>query len=139
MNVLNPKTALSFHPFLPPPPSAPVVWPTPAADGHTQLAMATPTQPNPTLDGETNAFRITAYIEAVTWLILLGAVFVKRVLDGSDFVRVLGPIHGVTFLVYLVLVLKIRGRQAWGLGQTLLVIIATVLPLGGFWAGRHLK
>lgn len=93
----------------------------------------------PQLRGETGAFRVVAVVEAVTFLFLLGAVFVKRVLEGTDIVPVLGPIHGIAFLVYLVLVLRIRGGQGWGLGRTILVILASAVPFGGFWAGSHLK
>jgi len=88
--------------------------------------------------GLTGAFRTVAYVEAATYLVLLAAVFLKRVLDGPDLVRALGPIHGVAFLVYLYLVLRVREGQRWGLGNTIVVILASAVPLGGFWAGRHL-
>ena len=87
----------------------------------------------------TGAFRLVAYIEAATFLVLLAAVFVKRVLEGPEnLVSVFGPIHGVAFLVYLYLVLRIRDGQRWGLGATIVVILASAVPFGGFWAGRHL-
>jgi len=84
-------------------------------------------------------FRLVAYAEAVTFLILLAGVVVKRGLDGSDVgVRVMGPIHGIVFLVYVVMVLQVRASQAWNLGQTILVIVASAIPFGGFFVGRHL-
>lgn len=83
-------------------------------------------------------FRAVAYFEAATYLVLLSAVFVKRVLDGGDAVSVLGPIHGVAFIVYVILALKVRPSQGWTLGRTLLVILASALPLGGFFVGRDL-
>ena len=89
--------------------------------------------------GDTGAFRAIAYVEAVTYLVLLAAVVLKRVLDGPDYVSVVGPIHGIAFLVYFVLVLKIREGQGWNLWETFLVVLASALPFGGFWAGRHLK
>lgn len=91
------------------------------------------------LRGETGAFRVVAVVEAVTYLLLLGAAFVKRVLEGTDIVPVLGPVHGIAFLVYLVLVLRIREGQGWRLARTILVVLASAVPLGGFWAGRHVK
>ena len=106
------------------------------APGHTRPSMAT--TPSSRFRGLTGAFRLVAYIEAATYLVLLAAVFVKRVLDGPDLVSVLGPIHGVAFLVYLYLVLRIREGQGWGLGPTIVVILASAVPFGGFWAGRHL-
>lgn len=97
------------------------------------------TTPGSRFRGLTGAFRAVAYIEAATFLVLLAAVFIKRVLDGPEnLVSAFGPIHGVAFLVYLYLVLRIREGQGWNLGRTIVVILASAVPLGGFWAGRHL-
>ena len=86
----------------------------------------------------TGAFRAVAFFEAATYLVLLAAVVVYRVLDGPDFIGFLGPVHGIAFLVYLVLVLRIRESQRWGFWWTIAVLVASAVPLGGFWAGRHL-
>ena len=88
--------------------------------------------------GEIGAFRVVAVVEAVTYLVLLAAVVLKRVLDGPDFVSVLGPIHGIAFLVYLVLVLRIRESQGWNLGRTIVVILLSAVPFGGFWVERRM-
>ena len=92
-----------------------------------------------TTRGETTAFRVVAYVEAVTYLLLLAAVVLYRVLDGPDFISFLGPVHGIAFLVYLVLVLRIREGQGWGFWRTIVIIVAAAIPLGGFWAGHHLE
>ncbi len=89
--------------------------------------------------GETGAFRAVAYFEALSYLVLLAAVFLYRVMDGPDYIGILGPIHGIAFLVYFVLVLRIREGQGWDLWRTLLIIVASALPFGGFWAGSHLR
>lgn len=83
-------------------------------------------------------FRSISYVEAATYLALLGAVVLYRLLDGPDFIGVLGPVHGIIFLVYFVLVLKVRESQGWAVGRTLLVLIAAALPFGGFFVGRDL-
>ena len=83
-------------------------------------------------------FRIVAVIEAATYLALLAAVVLYRVFDGPRFIGLLGPIHGIAVLVYVVLVLQIRESQGWNLGQTILVIVASALPLGGFVVERNL-
>lgn len=87
---------------------------------------------------ETAAFQVVAYIEAVTYLALLAGVVVYRVFDGPFLSGVLGPVHGIAFLVYVALVLRIREGQAWGFWQTVGVIVLAAVPFGGFWAGRHL-
>jgi len=85
-----------------------------------------------TISDNTGRFRVVALIEAVTYLVLLGLVVVKRGFHGPDLVQVMGPIHGVAFLVYLVLTLTVREEQGWSGWQTIVVIVAAALPFGGF-------
>lgn len=91
------------------------------------------------LHGATAAFRIVAYVEALSYLALITASIVHRAFDGPDAVGVLGPIHGIAFLIYLFLVLIIREGQGWGFWRTVLVLFLSAVPFGGFWAGRHLS
>lgn len=84
-------------------------------------------------------FRTVAYVEAVSFLLLLSASFVKRVIEGPDLVPVIGMAHGIIFLVYVVFVLKVREGQGWGLGRTIWVIVAAAIPFGGFFVGKDLK
>ena len=114
-----------------------------SGDGHRGarsaiLGAVTPS-PGARLAGPEAAFRAVAYFEAASYLLLLAAVVLYRVLDGPDLVSALGPVHGIAFLVYLYLVLRIREGQGWGFWPTMLVILASAVPLGGFWAGRHLR
>ena len=91
------------------------------------------TTPSSKFRGLTGAFRAVAYIEAATFLVLLAAVFIKRVLDGPEsLVSVFGPIHGIAFLVYVFLTLLVREEQGWTVGQTLLVLVASAVPFGAF-------
>ena len=80
----------------------------------------------------TSKFRTVALIEAVSFLALLVATFVKRVIEGPDLVPVLGPIHGILFLAYVLLTLLVREEQGWTLGQTLIVLLASAIPFGAF-------
>ena len=79
----------------------------------------------------TARFRVIALVEAITYLILLVLTIVKS-LDGPNLVPVMGPIHGIAFLVYLVLTLLVREEQRWTGWQTVLVIVAAALPFGAF-------
>jgi integral membrane protein len=78
----------------------------------------------------TPKFRTVALIEAVTYLILLALVVVKRGFHGPDLVQVMGPIHGIAFLAYFVLTLAVREEQRWTPAQTILVLVASALPFG---------
>jgi integral membrane protein len=80
----------------------------------------------------TPKFRAIALIEAVTYLVLLCLVVVKNGFDGPDLVKVMGPIHGIAFLVYFVLALLVREEQGWSGWQTVLVIVASAIPFGAF-------
>ena len=84
-----------------------------------------------------SAFRWTAIAEAVSWLALIVATVVKYSADAPLGVHIMGPIHGVLFLGYVVLALLLRPKLAWS-GRTLLVVLAeSILPGGGFIASRR--
>lgn len=91
-----------------------------------------------TLFPVTSKFRLVAYAEAATYLVLLAGVIVLHGFGGPDFVKIMGPIHGMVFLVYFVLVLLIREGQGWGFWKTIFVLVLSALPLGGFFVGRDL-
>ncbi len=97
------------------------------------------TGPSPSrFRGLAGAFRAVAYFEAASYLVLLAAVVLYRLLDGPDLIGALGPVHGTAFLVYLGLVLCIRDAEGWSFWRTVVVILASAIPFGGFWAGRDL-
>ncbi|MFV0633595.1 DUF3817 domain-containing protein [Demequina sp.] len=76
------------------------------------------------------AFVTIAVVEAITWTGLLLGMFVKYVLAVSEVgVSVFGPLHGVAFLVYGALALACAIRYRWGVGLTLMALLAAVPPL----------
>ncbi len=80
----------------------------------------------------TSKFRLVALAEALSYLALLAATVVKRGFDGPDLVSVLGPIHGILFLAYVLLALLVREEQGWTPWQTIVVIVASAIPFGAF-------
>jgi integral membrane protein len=86
----------------------------------------------------TSKFRTVALIEAVTYLVLLVCVVVKRVVHGPNLVPVMGPIHGIAFLAYLFLTLAVREEQGWTGKQTILVLVASALPFGAFVVNQRM-
>jgi integral membrane protein len=93
----------------------------------------------PPQSGEAAAFRVVAVVEAVSYLLLLGAVVLYRVMDGPRYIGTLGPIHGIAVLIYAALVLRIREEQGWDGWKTILIMGMSAVPFGGFWAGSHLR
>jgi integral membrane protein len=82
--------------------------------------------------------KIVALIEALSFLLLLAATVVKRTGGTEAGVQVLGPVHGMLFLLYVVLVLRLAFEERWRIGRALLALLCAVLPLGGLYAERRL-
>jgi integral membrane protein len=104
-----------------------------------------PSQPTPvttTAPGRTRsaltmrAFRQVAIAEAMSWLLLIVATIVKYSADAPLGVHVLGPIHGVLFVGYLLLALAVAYQLRWSIRTVLVVLAESILPGGGFLAAR---
>lgn len=87
---------------------------------------------------EARRLRWIAPIEAVSFLLLLTSMLVRILLDGPDLSGVLGPIHGLIVTVYVVAVVQAQSVLGWGFDTTLRVVMAAVIPFGGFAVSRHL-
>ncbi len=84
-------------------------------------------------------FRYVALIEATTFLLLLLASYLKHSNDQPLGVSILGPIHGLLFVAYVVIALAIRDQQGWSGKTTLLILLGAVLPFGGYLVDRWLE
>jgi integral membrane protein len=77
-------------------------------------------------------FRHIALAEATTFLALLVASVLKNT-GGSELgVQILGPIHGLLFILYVVFALQLREPEGWSGKQTIGILIGAVLPFGGY-------
>ncbi len=77
-------------------------------------------------------FRYVALAEATSFIALLIAAIVKRTDGGAVGVRILGPIHGLLFISYVVVALSIRSDQNWSGKVTFWILVGAVLPFGGY-------
>ncbi len=85
----------------------------------------------------TQIFRWIAIAEATSWLVLIVATIVKYSASAPLGVKIMGPIHGVLFIVYVLLALSLRGPLRWD-GRTLLIVLVdSILPTGGFFVARR--
>jgi integral membrane protein len=76
-------------------------------------------------------FRVVAIIEALTWIGLLGGMYVKYLGSGSEAgVHLFGPLHGGAFVLYVVVTLAAALHLRWNLWATLVALAASVPPLG---------
>lgn len=84
-------------------------------------------------------FRYVALIEATSFLLLLVASYVKHFQDEPLGVEVLGPVHGLLFVAYVVFALMLRDPMGWNAKTTLLILAGAVVPFGGYFVDRWLE
>jgi len=65
-------------------------------------------------------------------LLLFVAVPLKYYADMPEAVKIVGPIHGVLFLTFLVLLFSHAGKRDLSLVKTLTGFIASLIPFGTF-------
>jgi integral membrane protein len=84
------------------------------------------------------SFRITALAEAASFLALLVATYVKHGHDQPVGVEILGPVHGLLFIAYVLLALSLAPRAGWSVRTTVMVLAGAVVPFGGIVVDRWL-
>ena len=86
-------------------------------------------------------FKIVAILEATSFLLLLVSSVLKRTNDWPLGVEILGPLHGVLFLSYVVMVFNLRDEMRWNTKVTTWLLVGAVLPFGGYvvdwWLNRN--
>jgi integral membrane protein len=82
--------------------------------------------------------RLVSAPEAVSFLILLVCSVLKRTTE-FDAVPVMGAIHGVLFILYVIFWADAWNRAKWPLRTAALYFVLSVLPTGGFFAERKLR
>ena len=77
--------------------------------------------------------RLIGHTEAVSFLLLLFiATPIKYILANPVPVKVLGPIHGGLFLLYIATAIAATVRFRWSWTHVPLAIVTSVLPFGPF-------
>ncbi|MFC9060911.1 DUF3817 domain-containing protein [Streptomyces sp. NPDC057074] len=82
--------------------------------------------------------RLVSGPEAISFLLLLVCSVLKRTTDFNA-VPVMGAVHGILFVLYVVFWADAWNRAKWPLKTAALDFVLSVLPTGGFFAERMLK
>jgi integral membrane protein len=82
--------------------------------------------------------RLVSAPEAVSFLLLLICSVLKRT-TAFDAVPVMGMVHGVLFILYVVFWALAWNHTKWELKTSALYFVLSVLPTGGFFAERKLR
>lgn len=90
-----------------------------------------------TLAGPLLRYRIIAWITGLGLIALvLIAMPLKYFGDNATAVAIIGPVHGVLYLIYLVLAFALATRAGWTIKGTLLILVAGTIPFLSFVAER---
>jgi integral membrane protein len=82
-------------------------------------------------------YRVMAYVVGVLLLVLVGvAMPLKYLADQPGMVAVVGPLHGLCYMVYLVVAFDLAVRARWGFLRTAGVLLAGTIPVMSFVAER---
>lgn len=74
-------------------------------------------------------YRAVAFLEVVTWTMLLIGMFLKYVTKTTEVgISVAGPIHGFAFLAYCLVTTLVAVDQRWSLGRWFLGLVTAVVP-----------
>jgi integral membrane protein len=79
-----------------------------------------------------------AIAEAFSFICLLIATAIKYGADQPKGVEILGPLHGMLFVAYVVLAFIAKQQRGWSLQKLTLILLGAVVPVAGFFAGRQL-
>jgi integral membrane protein len=66
------------------------------------------------------------------------ASVLKRTADAEIGVTILGPIHGVLFVTYVLIALNLKADQRWSTKETACILLGAVIPFGGYAVDRWL-
>ncbi|MEU2063880.1 DUF3817 domain-containing protein [Streptomyces sp. NPDC013455] len=84
--------------------------------------------------------RLISVPEGISWIVLAACTIIKyTVASGFDAAPVLGPIHGVLFVLYVLFWLDAWNRTKWNGGKAALYFAYSIIPGGGFVAERTLR
>lgn len=84
--------------------------------------------------------RLISVPEGISWIVLAVCTVIKyTVASGFDVAPVLGPIHGVLFILYVLFWLDAWNRTKWDKGTAALYFAYSIIPGGGFIAERRLR
>lgn len=83
------------------------------------------------------AFRITSYLEGISYLLLLGVgVPLKYLANDDSWVKALGMPHGILFIAYIFLAIVIKQKLNWDNKTMFIVLLAAIIPFGTFYVDR---
>lgn len=82
-------------------------------------------------------YRVMAYVVGVGLLALCVSMVLEYGFDQEQFTRIVGPVHGFLYIVYLVATVDLALKARWSMKGTVLVLLAGMVPFVSFVAERR--
>lgn len=84
--------------------------------------------------------RLIGLLEGISLLVLLGiAVPLKYAYSDPSWVKAIGPLHGLLFLLFVINTLQMGVEQRWKFAHTTWkVLLACIIPFGTFYIDRKI-
>jgi integral membrane protein len=87
-----------------------------------------------------NQLRLCGFLEGLSFVVLLFLAMPLKYWFGLPIaVRIVGSLHGVLFLLFLVALVRVASERSWPLGRSALAFVASLVPFGTFFLDRTLK
>lgn len=84
-----------------------------------------------------NIFRIVAFLEGVSYILLLFiATPIKYLAEEPKYVKLLGMPHGLLFIGYIILAFMYKSETNWNKPQFASVLLASIIPFGTFYIDK---
>ena len=84
-----------------------------------------------------NIYRLTAFLEGVSYILLLFiAVPIKYLLNEALFVKILGMPHGILFILYILFSIIAKIKYNWNFRKFLVISITSLVPFGTFYIDK---
>ncbi len=84
-----------------------------------------------------NFFRKLSFLEGVSFLLILFVTMpLKYIFNYPEANKVIGIIHGVLFIGYVVIVFLLQPEQKWSVKDTVIILLCSIIPFGTFWMDK---
>ncbi|MEU4697374.1 DUF3817 domain-containing protein [Nonomuraea dietziae] len=82
-------------------------------------------------------FRVLAYIVGTMLLVLCVAMVLRYGFDIPEPSKIVSPIHGFLYMLYLIAVMNLGMKARWSWGRMLGIMLAGTVPLLSFYVERR--
>ncbi|MBB4684897.1 DUF3817 domain-containing protein [Amycolatopsis jiangsuensis] len=89
--------------------------------------------------GALTRFRVAAYVTGLGLLALCVTLVIEYGFDNATPAAVYSPIHGVLYMIYLVLTIDLAIKTRWSIKSTVLVLLAGCIPFVSFLVERRVS